>query len=172
MQEKTEQNWTQTDSAPGASQDQAAFGGDKGTDAAHEAAGPRGYGAHGGPHPQGRGNGGAQNAGPGMEPSTGHGTPRQNAAAYPRGREPGRVQNAGPGMEPSTGRTMYSRAELQRELDRVAKKERERGRRQAQREQQAAEHVQGETEGAAETLFQEGQAPQDSGDARLCRPHH
>lgn len=170
MQEKTEQSWTQTDSAPGASQDQAAFGGDKGTDAAHEAAGPRGYGAHGGPHPQGRGNGGAQNAGPGMEPSTGHGTPRQNAAAYPRGREPGRVQNAGPGMEPSTGRTMYSRAELQRELDRVAKKERERGRRQAQREQQAAEHVQGETEGAAETLFQEGQAPQDSGDARLGRP--
>ena len=68
MQEKTEQNWTQTDSAPGASQDQAAFGGDKGTDAAHEAAGPRGYGAHGGPHPQGRGNGGAHNAGPGMEP--------------------------------------------------------------------------------------------------------
>ena len=170
MQEKTEQSWTQTDSAPGASQDQAAFGGDKGTDAAHEAAGPRGYGAHGGPHPQGRGNGGAQNAGPGMEPSTGHGTPRQNAAAYPRGREPGRVQIAGPGMEPSTGRTMYSRAELQRELDRVAKKERERGRRQAQREQQAAEHVQGETEGAAETLFQEGQAPQDSGDARLGRP--
>ncbi len=42
MQEKTEQNWTQADSAPGASQDQAALGGDKGTDAAKEAAGPRG----------------------------------------------------------------------------------------------------------------------------------
>ena len=54
MQEKTEQNWTQADSAPGASQDQAALGGDKGTDAAKEAAGPRGYGAHGGTHPRGR----------------------------------------------------------------------------------------------------------------------
>ena len=54
MQEKTEQNWTQTDSAPGASQDQAAFGGDKGTDAAHEAAGPRGYGAHGRPPSPGK----------------------------------------------------------------------------------------------------------------------
>lgn len=73
-------------------------------------------------------------------------------------------------MEPSTGRTMYSRDELQRELDRVAKKERERGRRQALKEQQAAEHMQGEAEGAAETLSQEGQAAQDRGDARLGRP--
>ena len=174
MQEKTEQNWTQTDSAPGASQDQAAFGGDKGTDAAHEAAGPRGYGAHGGPHPQGRGNGGAQNAGPGMEPSTGHGTPRQNAAAYPRSREPGRVQNAGPGMEPSTGRTMYSRAELQRELDRVAKKERERGRRQAQREQQAGTQPEGgadgtdqqtERENAQRATAPDGETGQEGGTA-------
>ena len=68
MQEKTEQNWTQADSAPGASQDQAALGGDKGTDAAKEAAGPRGYGAHGGTHPRGREDGRAQNKGPEEEP--------------------------------------------------------------------------------------------------------
>lgn len=68
MQEKTEQNWTQADSAPGASQDQAALGGDKGTDAAKEAAGPRGYGAHGGTHPRGREDGRAQNKEPEEEP--------------------------------------------------------------------------------------------------------
>lgn len=68
MQEKTEQNWTQADSAPGASQDQATLGGDKGTDAAKEAAGPRGYGAHGGTHPRGREDGRAQNKGPEEEP--------------------------------------------------------------------------------------------------------
>lgn len=68
MQEKTEQNWTQADSAPGASQDQAALGGDKGTDAAKEAAGPRGYGAHGGTHPRGREDGRTQNKGPEEEP--------------------------------------------------------------------------------------------------------
>lgn len=68
MQEKTEQNWTQADSAPGGSQDQAALGGDKGTDAAKEAAGPRGYGAHGGTHPRGREDGRAQNKGPEEEP--------------------------------------------------------------------------------------------------------
>ena len=68
MQEKTEQNWTQADSAPGASQDQAALGGDKGTDAAKEAAGPRGYGAHGGTHPRGSQDGRAQNKGPEEEP--------------------------------------------------------------------------------------------------------
>ena len=68
MQEKTEQHWTQADSAPGASQDQAALGGDKGTDAAKEAAGPRGYGAHGGTHPRGREDGRAQNKGPEEEP--------------------------------------------------------------------------------------------------------
>lgn len=68
MQEKTEQNWTQADSAPGASQDQAALGGDKGTDAAKEAAGPRGYGAHGSTHPRGREDGRAQNKGPEEEP--------------------------------------------------------------------------------------------------------
>lgn len=68
MQEKTEQNWTQADSAPGASQDQAALGGDKGTDAAKEAAGPRGYGAHGGTHPRGREDGRAQNKGPEEDP--------------------------------------------------------------------------------------------------------
>ncbi len=119
-------------------------------------------------YPRGREQGRAQNAGPGMEPSTGHGRAGQNAAAHPRGREQGRVQNAGPDMEPSTGR--YSQEELQRELDRVAKKERERGRRQALKEQQAAVHAQGEAEGAAETLSQEGQARQDSGDARLGSP--
>lgn len=68
MQEKTEQNWTQADSAPGASQDQVALGGDKGTDAAKEAAGPRGYGAHGGTHPRGREDGRAQNKEPEEEP--------------------------------------------------------------------------------------------------------
>ena len=68
MQEKTEQNWTQADSAPGASQDQATLGRDKGTDAAKEAAGPRGYGAHGGTHPRGREDGRAQNKGPEEEP--------------------------------------------------------------------------------------------------------
>ena len=121
----------------------------------------------GGASPQ-RNTGRAQNAGAGGRTSTEHGRAGQNAAAYPWGRENGRAQNAGPGMEPSTGR--YSQEELQRELDRVAKKERERGRRQALKEQQAAVHAQGEAEGAAEALSQEGQARQDSGDARLGSP--
>ena len=104
MQEQTTQNWTQADSAPGMSQEQAAgsdgtraaFGGSKGTGADRE-----GYGAH------------------------------------PQGRKDDRTQNNGAELKPSREQPLYSQTELQRELDRVAKKERERGRRQALKEQQA-----------------------------------
>ena len=69
---------------------------------------------------------------------------------------------------------MYSRAELQRELDRVAKKERERGRRQAQREQQAGTQPEGgadgtdqqtERENAQRATAPDGETGQEGGTA-------